>query len=200
MTLALALALAVALALSSLRAAVPFVVGYTATPGSEHYDIAPARRGAPAPAEPFATAAAISSGGGGASPSDGGGGGVEGGLKARPRGRAPAGKVWNRVTGAWEDDRGEVRAQAQAERAQAMAAAGAGRGRPASEAEVHTVHMPTPPQYIGYAVGRALQEPWRRHHVQVEQMADRVSNLASLTLTLLPRLTLAPNLSLSPNP
>ena len=69
-----------------------------------------------------AAGAAMPSIGGGASPSDGGGVVVEGGLKTRPRGRAPTGKVWNGVTGAWEEDPGEVRAQAQAERAQAMAA------------------------------------------------------------------------------
>ena len=82
---------------------------------------------ATAPASPTrlidATGAAMPSIGGGASPSDGGGGVVEGGLKTRPRGRAPTGKVWNCVTGEWEweDERGEVRAQSQAMAAQPTA-------------------------------------------------------------------------------
>ena len=46
---------------------------------------------------------------------------VCGGLKTRPRGRAPGGKTWNGVTGTWEGT-DEARAEAQAEGAQAVAA------------------------------------------------------------------------------
>ena len=92
--------------------------------GKEWRRTAPASP-ATAPASPTrlidAAGAAMPSIGGGASPSDGGGGVVEGGLKTRPRGRAPTGKVWNSVTGEWEDERGEVRAQSQAMAAQPTA-------------------------------------------------------------------------------
>jgi hypothetical protein len=77
----------------------------------------------------ISAAAAIDSSGGGDATSDGGGV-VVGGLKKRPPGRTPHGangrlKVWNGVTGAWDEARGE----AQAEGALAEA------GQPAAQAE-----------------------------------------------------------------
>ena len=98
--------------------------------GKEWRRTAPASPATTAPPSPTrlidAAGAAMPSIGGGASPSDGGGGVVEGGLKTRPRGRAPTGKVWNSVTGEWEDERGEVRAQSQAMAAQPTARSEAG--------------------------------------------------------------------------
>ena len=42
--------------------------------------------------------------------------------------------------------------------------------------------MPTPPQYIGYNVGRALEEPWRRHHVQSARACSFVKHCRGIRM------------------